>query len=154
MNILTAAFAGTSAQMLTEGYAGRILLPSDRAKDRELLIGAMVKCEYKYVIAVGQKPVIRNKVYIETTARMNGAALNTLFDCARLAAVFEEEGIEAVISENAGTSYCNGIYWNGLEYIRQTGSSSEMVFIHVPYAKNIGDIEDFGRRFMGVLGRL
>ncbi|MDE7293817.1 MAG: hypothetical protein K2N72_05275, partial [Oscillospiraceae bacterium] len=90
MNILIAAFEGTSAEVLTEGSGfDRLLLPSDKVKDSELLFSGMQARHYDYVIAVGQKPVIKNKVCNETTARMNGIVYETDFDCERLKGLFE-----------------------------------------------------------------
>lgn len=54
------------------------------------------------------------------------------------------------LSHNAGTSFCNRLYRNGLRYLaeRQGDRSTKMVFVHVPFVKNISDFEDFKKRIM------
>ena len=42
-------------------------------------------------------------------------------------------------SKNAGTSYCNYIYYKALEYLQENRSDTKVVFIHIPYYKNISD---------------
>ncbi len=155
MNILIAAFEGTSAEVLTEGSSfDTLLLPSDKIRDSELLFSEMQSRSYDLVIAIGQKPVIKNKVYIETAARMNGVVYETDFDCGRLKGLFEEQGIAAKISRNAGTSYCNSIYWHGMSYIKERGLAAKIVFVHVPFEKNIYDMDAFKRGFWGAVNLL
>lgn len=147
-DILIAAFEGTSAEILTEGGGfDRLLLPSDLVRDRELLFSQIGACTYDYVIAAGQKPVIKNKVCIETTARMNGIVYETDFDCVGLKGLFEGRGIAANISRNCGTSYCNSIYWHGMSYIKERGLAAKLVFVHVPFEKNIEDMNAFKKGF-------
>ncbi len=155
MNILIAAFEGTSAEVLTEGSGfDRLLLPSDKVRDSELLFSEIGARTYDYVIAAGQKPVIKNKVCIETAARVNGIVYETDFDCARLKGLFEGQGIAAEISRNCGTSYCNCIYWHGMSYIKERGLAAKIVFVHVPFEKSIEDMNTFKRRFLCTLGLL
>ena len=86
MNILFTVFGGTSAELLLReaGWQG-LLLPSDKKKDAQLLISEISSGKYDYIFSFGQKPGIKDKVYIETTARNQGDALETGFDCGRLA---------------------------------------------------------------------
>ena len=155
MDILIAAFEGTSAEILTEGGGfDRLLLPSDLVKDSEMLFSEMQARHYDYVIAVGQKPVIKNKVCIETTARMDGFVYETDFDCGRLKGLFEGQGIAGKISRNCGTSYCNSIYWYGMSYIKERGIATKIVFVHVPFEKNIEDMGVFKRGFLGAVNML
>lgn len=143
-HILIAAFAGTSAEVLAgEMEHDILLLPSHREKDALLLRQALEKKQYAYVIGMGQKPVIRNKVYIETAARDGSEIYRTAFDCLRLENILAQQGISAKISQNAGTSYCNSIYMNGLKSIKETGQGTKMVFLHVPFEKNIDDMDHF-----------
>lgn len=77
--------------------------------------------------------------------------LDAAFDCERLRLLFEQNGITSKLSHNAGTSFCNTLYWNGLKYIENNGLETKMVFVHVPFAKNIGDFELFRERIHNTL---
>ena len=41
------------------------------------------------------------------------------FDCEKLKRNLEQAGLPAKLSTNAGTSFCNELYWNGLRYIKE-----------------------------------
>lgn len=144
INILFTVFRGTSSELLLEenGWQG-LLLPNDKEKDAKLLVQELSSGIYNFVFSFGQKPNIKDKVYIETMARNAGEVLETGFDCGKLADAFRREGMEVRISHNAGTSFCNHIYWNGLEYIRENGLKVKMVFVHIPMRKNISDFGKF-----------
>ena len=43
-------------------------------------------------------------------------------------------------SHNPGTSYCNLVYWNSLNYIKAQKLNCKLLFIHIPYEKNIDNI--------------
>ncbi len=151
--ILLTAFRGTSAEVLVtqENIKKRyeiLLLPSDKVKDSELLIEALKQGHFDYVISLGQRPNIKGKVHIETTARKNGLSMETAFDCERLKSSMEKNGLFAKLSSNAGTSFCNELYWNGLRYIGENKLDTKMVFIHVPFVKNISDMEEFARMLL------
>ncbi len=122
-------------------------------KEMRLLMEQMSKHAYDYVFALGQKPCIKDKIYVETRARAGEVSIDTEFDCEWLAAAFCQEGIEAKISHNAGTSFCNKLYFNSLQYIGQLGSSTRMVFLHVPFEKNITDIAEFSNALCKTIKR-
>ncbi|MBP3577025.1 MAG: hypothetical protein J6K15_02835, partial [Lachnospiraceae bacterium] len=65
------------------------------------------------------------------------------FECERLKGCLEQNGLSVKISDNAGTSYCNELYWNGLRYILEKKLDTKMVFLHVPFEKNISDMDGF-----------
>lgn len=69
-NILLTAFYGSSSELLlkhTEIYK-TLILPNDKVKDSERLIDTISKRKFDYIISFGQKPNIKNKVHIETSA--------------------------------------------------------------------------------------
>lgn len=147
-NILLTAFCGTSAEWLirdTERYK-TLFLPNDKIKDSEKLIKAITNEKFAYVISLGQRPNIRDKVHIETTARDAESAIATDFDCRKLKDLFEQNGIVSKISHNAGTSFCNQLYFNGLRYISRNSLDIKMVFVHIPFMKNITDFDSFRQR--------
>ena len=147
-NILLTAFQCSSAELLikdTKKYS-TLMLPNDRIKDSEKLISAILNIKPDYVVSFGQRPNIKNKIYIETTAKDSEVLISTNFDCDRLKSLFEQNGIIAKISHNAGTSFCNQLYLNVLKYIFHNNIDTKMVFIHIPFMKNISDFESFGKR--------
>lgn len=144
-NILLTAFRGTSAELLiknTKDYK-TLFLPNDRIKDSEKLINMISNGEFDYIFSFGQKPNIKNKVYIETTALDGEFQISTNYDYIKLKESFEQNGIIAKISHNAGTSYCNMLYLNGLKYIAENNLSAKMIFLHIPFRKNICDFKRF-----------
>ncbi len=151
--ILLTAFQGTSAELLikdTEKYF-TLFLPNDKVKDSEILMDAISKKEFDFVLSFGQRPNIKDKVHIETTARDGEFQIDTSFDYDMLKCLFEQKGIVAKISHNAGTSFCNRLYLNGLKYIEQNDLNTKMIFVHVPFAKNITNLDEFRKRVYEVI---
>lgn len=79
MDLLFTAFRGTSLELLLQetGWQG-LVLPNDKSKDAELLSREISSGKYHFIFSFGQKPNIRDKVYIETTAR-NAADAENIF---------------------------------------------------------------------------
>lgn len=154
--ILLTAFCGTSAELLVNGLEldsqyKALYLPNDKIKDSELLTEALKQERFDYVISLGQRPNIKDKIHIETRARQDEIYLNTAFECTGLKKAFENNGIETKLSGNAGTSFCNELYWNGLRYLTETRADTKMVFVHMPFEKNISDVGEFGKKlFIGL----
>lgn len=149
--ILLTAFCGTSAELLVKGvepnFFDKVLyLPNDKIKDSELLTEALKQEQFDYVISLGQRPNIKDKVHIETRARKGDLCIETVFDCEKLKNMLEQSGLSAKLSCNAGTSFCNELYWNGLKYMEENRLNTKMVFLHVPFEKNISDVEEFRRK--------
>jgi len=155
-NILLAAFQGTSAEVLIKntGEYKTLLLPNDKIKDSEKLIEAISNEKFDYVISFGQRPNIKDKVHIETTARDGEIQINTNFDCEGLKQLLEQNGMVTKISHNAGTSYCNELYLNGLRYIFEKDLDTQMVFVHIPFAKNINDLNSFRQQILGAIASI
>lgn len=152
MDILLTAFRGTSSELLIQDSKyNTLLLPSNRKTDVEILFSALEKHEYDYIISFGQRPILKDKVCIETTAQNANHKINTTADYECLRDLFEKNGVPAKLSHNAGTSYCNNLYWHGLSYIAEQNLKTKMVFIHVPFSKNIKDMADFNRKISNVI---
>ena len=107
--------------------------------------------QFDYVISFGQRPSIKDKVHIETTARKDEWCIDTAFDCAALKQGVEQSGLSVKISHNAGTSFCNELYWNGLQYLKDKKTDTQMVFVHVPFKKNISELDGFGEKLFAGL---
>ena len=149
--ILLTAFHGTSAELLIKGAESdlqyRVLcLPNDKMRDAELLIEVLTRETFDYVVSLGQRPNIKDKVHIETRACKEELSITTSFNYEKLKSMLEQAGLPAKLSDNAGTSFCNELYWNGLRYLKESKSATKMVFIHVPFEKNISDIDEFGHK--------
>lgn len=143
--ILLTAFRGTSAEWLINGAVNyrTLLLPNDKIIDSEKLIEAILNEETDYIISFGQRPNMKDKVHIETTAKDGEFLINTNIDFEKLKTVFEQNDVISKISHNAGTSFCNQLYLNVLKYIYTNNMDTKMVFIHIPFKKNISDFESF-----------
>jgi len=152
-SILLTAFRGTSAELLAKGTESGsqykvLYLPSSKVKDSELLIEALEQKNFDYVISLGQRPNIKDKVHIEVMAKKGGLSRETTFDCEKLKGSLAQNGLTVKLSNNAGTSFCNELYWNGLKYLEKNSLETKMVFVHVPFEKNISDVEGFGEKLM------
>lgn len=154
--ILLTAFRGTSAELLIKDVKDfeTLLLPNDKVKDSELLIKKISASDYDYIISFGQRPNIKDKVHIETTARDGEACLKTGFDYGLLQQLFIQNDVPAKLSHNAGTSFCNRLYWNGLQYLEEKEDKrTKMVFVHVPFEKNVHDFEEFKERVVKAIDK-
>ncbi len=142
--VLLTAFQGTSSKLLVQSSKyTTLLLPSNKLKDAEKLFSLLQNEDFDYIISFGQRANIKNKVHIETTGRNENNSISTGVDVDHLCDLFMRNGILAKVSHNAGTSYCNSIYWNGLTYIANRELNTKMVFIHIPFSKNIENMERF-----------
>ena len=155
-SILLTGFRNSSAQKLITSARNHdtLLLPNDKKLDGILLTRQLVKKPYDLIVSVGQKPNIKDKICIETTAKDVYGSTQTKIDCGMLVDRFAAHGIHANISSNAGTSYCNALYLHGLRYLEAQALDIGMVFIHIPYEKNMLDQQEFQRRFLEVIGEL
>lgn len=149
MDILMTGFGGTSSELLVKKASYKsLILPSDKIVDSQLLIEEIRLQKYDYILSFGQKPNIKDKLYIETTARNMAKRLDTNLEYDKLKKAFEKNKLPVHISDNAGTSFCNALYWNGLNYIYNKGIDARMIFIHIPFCKNIADSEWFFNRIL------
>lgn len=137
--VLLVAFRGTSAELLLAQRENwkKLLLPNHKIKDSEILIDALSKEAFDYVICFGQKPRMKDKISIETTAREGNHEIHTDFNCEKLKSLLEQVGMNSKISHNAGMSFCNKVYYNGLKYIAQNDMKTQIAFLHIPFAANI-----------------
>lgn len=149
--ILLTAFLGTSAEVLVrnaelDSQYKVLYLPSDKVRDSEILIEALKKEQFDLIISLGQRPNIKDKVHIETRACKGNESIESDFDCEKVKCIFEQAGLSVKLSCNAGTSFCNELYWNGLRYIGENKLGTKMVFLHVPFEKNISNVNEFQKK--------
>ena len=133
------AFKNTSAELLVKGLDfPTVLLPSDKIKDSEIAKAEIEKSSI--IICFGQKPQIKNKICLELIAKNQGEIIKTNFEIEPLKHLLETNDITFTESQNPGTSYCNLVYWNSLNYIKAQKLNCKFLFIHIPFEKNIDDI--------------
>lgn len=152
--VLLTAFRGTSSEKLAARFDDayrKIILENDKTVSIEQLFNALENNNISYIFSFGQKPAIKDKIYIELLGRTGDTIYKTAFDTDRLAAVLSRHNFPVRISSNAGTSFCNHIYARGLKHISENHCDAKMVFIHVPFEKNISDFEDYSLRLIGAL---
>ncbi len=155
--ILMTGFRGTSSEQFVKKQTvshSRIILPNDKILDAKILLDQLQRSpeSVKYIFSFGQKPNIKDKIYIETAARSGSRYLYTEFAYDELHDAFRTEHIEVRLSDRAGTSFCNALYWNVLKYIYDQGLQTKMIFLHMPFRKNITASGDFYERIQKGIG--
>ena len=152
-NLTILAFKNTSAELLVEGIDfPTVFLPSDKVKDSEI---AKVEIEKSsVVICFGQKPQIKNKICLELIAKNQGEIISTNFEIDSFKKQLEQNNILYSESRNPGTSYCNLVYWNGLNYIKEQNINCKFLFIHIPFEKNINNIAELQEKLNIVIKKL
>lgn len=149
--VLLTAFRGTSSEKLITAFDDtyiKIILENDKNISEKQLVDALENNKINYIFSFGQKPVIKDKIYIETVGKIDGTIYNTDFNIDKLASALNSRGLSARVSSNAGTSYCNNIYAYGLKYISENNYNAKITFIHVPFEKNISDFQDYSKKLI------
>lgn len=126
----------------------KLLLPNDKQKSVEVLTAAVMEHEPACVILLGQKPVIRNKIAVETSAKLCGEVCHTNMDATTITELIKGTGYGAYISDGCGTSYCNNIYYHAL------GMGVNTAFLHVPCKKNVTDMNALVKAVQAVMDGL
>lgn len=140
--IIVSAFQNTSSELLIREYSyTKVLLPNDKIKDFEKLKSYIANSNF--IFCFGQKPNIKNKVCIEVIAKKDKKSVETNFDISKLEAEFLRNGVSFIESFNPGNSFCNELYYKALEYVYENNIDCKIIFIHIPFQKNIERIDDF-----------
>lgn len=154
--VLLAGFQNTSAHELLKSATGldTLVFPNDMIVDGKLLIQRLSAGCYDVAICVGQKPGLKDKLCIETTAKAGNEVFVTAVDCEKLASLFSANGIQSKISHRAGTSFCNEVYLNGLRFVTEEEVGTAVIFIHIPYEGRMQDPIAFYSKFLAVIEKL
>lgn len=155
--ILLTAFKDTSSEKLIKRFSDfdRLILENHKEKSSEQLAGLLDKKAYGLILSFGQRPLIKDKIHFESIARdKNGGGYITDFDIENALKICKDIGISAKRSDNAGTSYCNNIYYWGLNYIKSHYLNTKMCFVHIPFDKNIGDFVIFSEKIERLINKL
>ena len=135
------AFKNTSAELLVSGMDFPIVfLPSDKTRDSEIAKEEIQNSSI--IICFGQKPQIKNKICLELVAKNEDTSIETNFEIESFKEKLEQQNITFSESKNPGTSYCNLVYWNSLNYIKEKKLNCKFLFIHIPFEKNISNISE------------
>ena len=143
---LLTAFKNTSSEILVKKLQDydKLILENNKEKSAEQLIGKLKDITYDLILSFGQRPLIKDKIHFESTARdKESNKYVTDFDIEGALKICEKIGLNAKRSDNAGTSYCNSIYYFGMEHVSQHSLKTQMCFIHIPFDKNISDFDVF-----------
>jgi pyroglutamyl-peptidase len=119
-----------------------LFLENDFEISKRQLIDKLKENKYDIIFSFGQKPVIKS-VYIEKVAINKLERIETNYNYIELKNYLEKY-YKIKISENAGNYLCNNIYYYGLKYILDNKLNIKMIFIHIPYLKNM-DIKHFSK---------
>lgn len=87
----------------------------------------------------GQKPLIKDKLYLEKHAKVDGNVLVSDFDLTDFAKCLAMNDCITKESENAGTSFCNWIYYHAMKYVQANSLMTKVQFIHIPVLRNVSD---------------
>ena len=93
-----------------------------------------------YVLAIGQKPLIKDKIYIELLGKYKETCYKTNYPIDDFITFFQGQ-YHIKLSENAGSSFCNHLYYHALQYINENSLTAKMLFLHIPVIDNITDFE-------------
>ena len=142
MKILYTAFNGknNSSKLLLDRISNneKLYLKNSFNSSVKDLINEIKNNDYDLIIAIGQAPIDKDTIKIETKANLEDY-YETNYDYHKL-----EEDIKkyykVIISNDAGNYLCNNLYYYGLKYIYENKLKTKMIFIHIPKINNISDI--------------
>lgn len=141
MSVLLTGFEGSnnSSKILLDHFPNEIdklYLKNNKTESVKQLLKGLQRCDT--ILAFGQKPLLKNKISVEKQAALKGDIIVSHFDFESIRNFFAGK-YPLRFSMNAGTSYCNHLYYYGLKALG--GSEKKMVFIHIPMLKNIDNMD-------------
>ena len=99
--------------------------------------------EYDLVISLGQAPLKKDYIQIETTGKKNNE-YQTTYDYSELVQSLSSN-FHVTISNNAGNYLCNNLYYHGLKIIEENNLKTKMIFIHIPKINKLTKIEELSK---------
>ena len=149
MNILVLGFEGNnnSSKILLDNINNSInldclYLKNDFIISVNQLKKKIIENNYDIIFAFGQKQNVKS-IYLKIYAKDINEKLKTNYNYNELNNYLKNY-YKNKLSENAGNYLCNNIFYNGLKYIYENKLNINMVFLHIPYMKNI-DIKYFSK---------
>lgn len=145
MRILFTAFNGknNSSKILLDriNSENKLYLKNSFITSVNQLEKELQKNEYDLVISFGQAPLDMDTIKIETIGKGN-IEYKTEYNYALLENNLIKNNYIVIVSEDAGTYFCNNIYFNGLKYIKENNLNTKMIFIHIPSIDKISNIDN------------
>ncbi len=149
MKVLYTAFNGknNSSKILLDAITAtnKLYLKNSFNTSVTQLINKIKNNDYDLVISLGQAPIEKDTIKIETKANMENY-FETNFDFTNLKNNLEEN-FKIIISGNAGNYLCNNVYYYGLKFIYENNLKTKMIFIHIPKKDKISDIKKLANIF-------
>ena len=143
MNVLYTAFNGksNSSKLLLDAITAsdKLYLKNSFNTSVIQLINKIKDNNYDLVVSLGQAPIEKDTIKIETRASMEDY-YETNYYFYRLKSNIEKD-FKVIISDNAGNYLCNNVYYYGLKYICENELKTKMIFIHIPKIDNISHIK-------------
>ena len=132
-------------------FENKIYLKNDFVLSCEQMEEALKKENFDYIFMFGKKPIIKNKLSIEKFAKKVDI-LESNLNVKELSAYLKNNGIGNYTSKNAGTSFCNNVYYFTLNYIKNNNLKTKAVFVHLPYIENFDNLQDVAHAFNNING--
>lgn len=142
-----------SAKLLLDEVSSsfnKIYLLNDKSKSVKQVVDVLERENIGFILAIGQKPVIKDKICLELQGVHNDIIYSTKYPVEDILNFFNGK-YDMKLSKNAGTSFCNNLYFNILKYIEENNLKTKILFIHIPMLKNISDFYSFSKIIEGYL---
>ena len=150
MRILFTAFNGknNSSKILLDkiNSNNKLYLKNSFITSVNQLEKELQKNEYDLIISFGQAPLDMDTIKIEIIGK-GDIKYKTKYNYSPLKNNLVKNNYRVIVSEEAGTYFCNNIYFNGLKYIKENNLNTEMIFIHIPSIDKINNIENLASIF-------
>lgn len=115
------------------------------------LTDELVNGNYTMALVFGQGRVPTGAVRLETVAKKGHYRRLTIFPYQKLRHNLVKQGLRVVISENAGNWLCNNVYYYGLKTVEEKGLKCQLIFVHLPKAKQIKDFAQLAKILQAAL---
>lgn len=131
-----------------------IILTNNKETCVKQLYRVLERNRFEFIIMFGQKPLIKDKIYLERQAKVDGNVRITNFDLCVFTKYLTEHDYVTKESDNAGTSFCNWIYYHAMKYLQEHGFMTKLLFVHIPVMINISNFEKLVTDFNQILSYL
>jgi hypothetical protein len=110
---------------------------SARQLNERLMAGS-----FDYALVFGQAPIV-DCVRIETIGKRTRPPLQAIgaaCDYGALIRILKRAGFKVEMSCDAGTYFCNNVYYYGLKTIHEKNLKTNLMFMHIPMLGDIGNM--------------
>ncbi len=153
MKILYAGFKGknNSSKLLLDALncdsGDKLYLTNSYQASVHELVSRIQDNSYERVLIFGQWGSVKaGAVRVETLAKKGRYRRLATISYRTLTQRLERAGLTVQISEYAGNWLCSNVYYYGLKCVEEGRLDCQMVFIHLPKAKQVSDFERLARQ--------